>query len=257
MKLAHLTWQDVRDLSRDTLVVIPTGSIEQHGPHLPLVTDTMLATAVAEGAEKNVSDWMLLTPTLWLGASLHHLPFPGTLSASFEGYQQALWDVLESLAGHGFHRFFLVNGHGGNTSVNNITLRKWKHLNPSHTVGNIDYYELIPDDLLKENVRGPSKEIHHACEIETSLMLHVAPKLVRMDVVRDDGLKAEEPVRGVVWNYDEVTEDGPWGYSSLGSAELGALLFESAVEKLTELLVAVASGFSLVGIQELEVEPVP
>ncbi|MES1227054.1 MAG: creatininase family protein [Armatimonadota bacterium] len=255
MKLAHLTWPEIRELSRDTLVVIPTGSIEQHGPHLPLVTDTMLATAVAEGAERNVSDWMLLTPTLWLGASLHHLPFPGTLSASFEGYEKALWDVMESLAGHGFHRFYLVNGHGGNTSINNVTLRKWKHQHPSHTIGHIDYYDLIPDEVLETHVKGPAKSIHHACEIETSLMLHVAPELVRMDEVRNDGLRAEEPVRGIIWNYDEVTEDGPWGYSALGTAELGKICFEAAVEKLTDLLVAIATGFSLVGIEEFDVEP--
>ena len=245
----------MRELSRDTLVVIPTGSIEQHGPHLPLVTDTMLATAVAEGAEQNVSDWMLLTPTVWLGASLHHLPFPGTLSASFEGYQESLWSVLESLAGHGFYRFEVVNGHGGYTAINSVTLRKWKHQHPDHILGHVDYYELIPDELLDEHVRGPEKRIHHACEIETSLMLHIAPELVRMDNSRDDGLRAEAPVTGIVWNYDEVTEDGPWGYSSLGSPDLGKVLFESAVEKLTELLIAVATSFSLVGIQELDAEP--
>lgn len=255
MKLAHLTWQDVRDLSRETLVVIPTGSLEQHGGHLPLITDTLLATAVVDGVEKNIADWMLVTPTVWLGCSLHHLPFPGTVSASFEGYEQAVWDVLTSLAGHGFHRFFLVNGHGGNSSPHDGVLRKWKHQNPSHTVGSVDYYKMFPQDLLDAHVRGPLKTVRHACEIETSLMLHLAPDLVRMELTRDDGLRPESPVQGVVWNYDEVTEDGGFGYPTLATAELGKTLYESAVEKLTELLVAVASGFSLVGIEEQDLEP--
>ena len=254
MKLANLTWQDVRELSRDTLVVIPTGSLEQHGPHLPLVTDTLLVTSVAEAVEQNIADWMLLTPTLWLGASLHHMPFPGTVSASFEGYHQALWDVMDSLAAHGFWRFFLVNGHGGNASPNDVVLRKWKHAHPSHLVGQTAYYGLIPTELLAKHVEGPVGEIHHACEIETSLMLHVAPDRVKMDHARDDGLRAEEPVKGVVWNFDEVTEDGPWGYATLATAEKGAEMFEAAVEQLTELLVAVSSGFSLVGIDEQAVE---
>jgi creatinine amidohydrolase len=255
MKLAHLTWQDVRDVSRETLVVVPTGSMEQHGPHLPLITDSLLVTAVVEGAEKNIADWMLMTPTVWLGCSYHHMPFPGTVSASFEGYEQAVWDLLSSLTEHGFHKIFLVNGHGGNSSPHDVVLRKWKHHNPAHTVGSVDYYKLFPQSLLDQNVRGPLKAVRHACEIETSLMLHLAPELVRLEASRDDGLRPEEPVSGVVWNYDELTEDGGFGYPTLATAELGQVLFESAVEKLTELLVALASGFSLVGIDEREQEP--
>lgn len=254
MKLAHLTWQDIRDLSRETLVVVPTGAMEQHGPHLPLTTDTTLVTAVVEGVERNIADWMLMTPTVWLGCSFHHLPFPGTVSASFEGYEQGIWDILSSLSEHGFYRFFFVNGHGGNSSSHDRVLRRWKHQNPAHTLGSVDYYKLFPQELLDQHVRGPIKAVRHACELETSLMLHVAPDLVRMEMTRDDGLRMEDPVQGLVWNFDELTEDGGFGYPTLATPELGKVLFECAVEKLTELLVAVASGFSLVGIDDLEPE---
>src|SRR5579872_5228377 len=118
MKLAELAWTEVAALDRGIVVLIPTGSLEQHGPHLPLFTDSILVTAVAEAVEGQLNDLVLLTPTLWLGASTHHLPFAGSLSASFESYVLAINAVVDSLSGQGFERFFIINGHGGNTSPN-------------------------------------------------------------------------------------------------------------------------------------------
>src|SRR5579862_8917957 len=101
MILSELTWQDVAALSRDVTILVPTGSLEQHGPHLPLFTDSLIVTAVAEAVEKRLPSQVLVTPTLWLGASGHHLKFPGSLSASFEGYGEAIRSVAESLIPHG------------------------------------------------------------------------------------------------------------------------------------------------------------
>ena len=102
MILSQMTWQEVEAIDREIVVVIPTGSLEQHGPHLPLFTDSLIATAVAEGVEKNLSGQVLLTPTLWLGASGHHLKFAGSLSADFDTYMGAIESVVESLIPHGF-----------------------------------------------------------------------------------------------------------------------------------------------------------
>ena len=104
MKLAELSWPEVDALDRETVFVIPTGSLEQHGPHLPLFTDSILVTAVAEAVEAKLAASMVLTPTLWLGASTHHLAFAGSLSASFEGYVLAIAAVADSLSGQGFRR---------------------------------------------------------------------------------------------------------------------------------------------------------
>ncbi|MCH8979743.1 MAG: creatininase family protein, partial [Armatimonadetes bacterium] len=73
MKLADLTWQDAGQVDREAVVLIPTGSLEQHGPHLPLFTDTLLVTAAAEAIEFRLKDKVLLVPTVWLGCSGHHL----------------------------------------------------------------------------------------------------------------------------------------------------------------------------------------
>lgn len=246
MKLAHATWPEVDAFTRDAWVLIPTGSCEQHGAHLPFITDTLIATAVAEGAEKLLSDLVLLTPTLWLGASGHHLPFTGSLSASMGGYQEALQNVVESLTRHGFWRFFVINGHGGNTSLNDVALRELKEASPELMIGGRSYSSLI-DDVIAATMEGPVKTMRHACEAETSLMLHLAPELVRFDHTRVDGLKPTQ--EGLIHLFDEITENGSWGHSRLGTAEKGRVLFEAAVERLVALLRGFSTDYQLIGIE--------
>lgn len=246
MKLAELTWQDVEALSREVVVLIPTGSLEQHGPHLPLFTDSILATAAAEGVESRLSDKVLLTPTLWLGASGHHLAFPGSLSNGFEAYMGAIEGVVESLWPHGFRKFYVLNGHGGNTEPNGMVLRTLKARYPTGVFGHSGYFAFIPQSEL-DAMRGPIKGIRHACEAEASLMLHVRPDLVRKDRLRDDGLVPEPEVKGVVHHFDEITEQGSFGNATLADARLGERLLAAAIEGATAEIRAIADGYVLRG----------
>ena len=103
MRFAEMTAPEIRAIDRGSaLVVAPIAACEQHGPHLPVITDTILATAVAEGVERALADRVLLLPTLWLGASDHHLPFGGTLTASLPAYEQILVELLTPLLEDGF-----------------------------------------------------------------------------------------------------------------------------------------------------------
>ena len=242
MKLADLTWPEVDALPRQVVVLIPTGSLEQHGPHLPLFTDTILATAAAEAVEKRLSNQVLLTPTLWLGASGHHLKFPGSLSASFETYMGGVSDVVESFLPHGFERFFVLNGHGGNSEPNGIALRKLKAKYPNFWFGHSGYYTFA-EEMAADLLEGPVKRIQHACEADTSLMLHVRPDLVRMDKIRDDGLSPEPPVQGMVSHFDEISEQGSLGYATYASKEKGRLIFEAAVHGACANLEAIYNGY--------------
>lgn len=243
MKLAELTWPEVGTLAGDGVVVlIPTGSLEQHGPHLPLFTDSILATAVAEAVERQLQSTVLLTPTLWLGASGHHLKFPGTLSASFDTYMGAVQDVIQSLIPHRFRKFFIVNGHGGNSEPNGVALRGLKAKFPEVLLGHSGYYTFA-DKVSAETMTGPLKGIRHACEAEASLMLHVRPDLVQLDKLRDDGLEAEPPVTGMIHHFDEITEQGSFGYATYATAEKGKVLFDTAVEGLTRNIVALSEGY--------------
>lgn len=246
MKLAHLTWPEVEALDRNIVVVVPTGSLEQHGRHLPLFTDSIMATAVGEGVESVVPEKCLLTPTLWLGASGHHLKFPGTLSASFSCYMGAIESVCESLIPHGFTKFFIVNGHGGNSEPNGVVMRTLKARYPNLTFGHSGYYGPIASDVAAV-LEGPAKEIRHACEAEVSLMLHVRPDLVRMDKLRDDGLFPDPPVFGMIHHFDEITQDGSLGYATLGSASKGKIMFEAAVTAMCEQISRLFDGYVLKG----------
>lgn len=244
MKLANLTWPEVGALSREMVVIIPTGSNEQHGPHLPLHTDSILATAVSEALEAKIESKALLTPTLWLGASSHHLAFPGTLSNSMVGYGEALKAVVESLHRHGFWKFYVINGHGGNTSLNDIALRELKEAHPNLLLGHSGYFAYCAD-LCAELLEGPVKMIQHSCEAEVSLMMHVRPDLVRADRLRDDGLTI--PVPGMVHFFDEVTEEGSRGYATKATAEKGKKLFEKAVDGLVDAISLLHTGYKLGG----------
>lgn len=247
MKLAGMTWQEAAAASRESVVLVPTGSLEQHGPHLPLFTDSLLVTAVAETVEARLPGQVLLVPTVWLGCSAHHLPFAGSLTASFEGYMDTLQNVLEALVAHGFTKFFVINGHGGNTEPNGIVCRRLKAEYPELTFGHSGYFAYIPDEVLQRSMKGPVKKIQHACEAEASLMLHLHPGLVRKDKLRDDGLKPDPDVRGLTFQFDEVTEEGSFGYATLATAEEGRTLFEAAVEGVARELAALAEGFVLKG----------
>ena len=246
MKLAHMTWQEVDALARDVVVVIPTGSLEQHGPHLPLFTDSILVTAVAEAVEAAISDNVLLTPTHWLGASAHHLAFAGSLTASFPTYMGAIDNVVESLAQHAFKRFYVLNGHGGNEAPNNMVLRELKSKHPNLTFACTGYYTFA-DAESAETLTGPTKSIQHACEAEASLMMHVKPELVRKEQLRDDGLSPQPTIKGLITHFDEITEEGSLGYATYASPAKGKRLFDACVAGATENILNMANGHVFVG----------
>lgn len=246
MKLAQATWRDVEAFDRSAVVVVPTGSHEQHGPHLPLATDAILATAVAEGVEALLSDKVVLTPTLWLGASGHHMAFPGTITASFDAYDAALRSVVDSMMAHGFSKFFVLNGHGGNNEPNGVALRKLKAEHPSATFAHSGYFALIKQEVA-QILTGPLKEMRHACEAEASLMLHVRPEWVRVDKLRDDGLRTEPPVTTAIHHFDQSTEEGSFGYATFATADKGRRMFELAVAAVRREVETLCDGYVLVG----------
>ncbi|MFM9874709.1 MAG: creatininase family protein [Fimbriimonadaceae bacterium] len=249
MKLNELTWQDVNALDRvRTVVIIPMGAVEQHGPHLPLGTDTFLASAAAGEIAAIAADVSLLTPCMWLGASLHHTPFPGTLSHSFEGFHENIRQIVNSLADHNFIKFMAINGHGGNIESMKIVFRDLRHKRPNLQLAATNYFDFIEPALLQK-MKGPIKGIRHACEAEVSLMLHKHPNLVRKDRLRDDGLASNPEILGLISNFDEITEEGSFGYATLATPELGAKLWESIIKNGAKAVQTFSEGYSYVGIE--------
>jgi creatinine amidohydrolase len=241
MIFAEMTAPEIRAVDRaTTLIVAPIAACEQHGPHLPVITDTILATAVAEGVERDSTDRVLLLPTLWLGASDHHLPFGGTLTAGLPAYEQILFELLSPLLDDGFRRFLVLNGHGGNIDPLRVALRRLDRVYPRAILTGAAYWDLASREIAGL-CEGPLREVGHACEVETSLMLHLRPDLVRRPLIRDDPSETPAAFAGLTWarDFGRRTDHGVVGYPQLADADRGGRMLAEIVGRVGEVARAV------------------
>jgi creatinine amidohydrolase len=177
----ELTAEDLRaKAAADAVVILPVASMERHGPHLPVGVDTILCEGVCKGgAEKVATDVpVVVAPTLWCGMAEHHMAFGGTFTFDIPTYRAVLLAFLTSLERHGFKRVFIVNGHGGNIAALNAFLPDFAR-ETSLKVRAATYFDLAKADLAP--VLEDQKQVHHACEVETSLMIVLAPDTVKAD----------------------------------------------------------------------------
>ncbi|HEY7551788.1 MAG TPA: creatininase family protein [Hyphomicrobiaceae bacterium] len=177
----ELTAEDLRaKAAADAIVVLPVASMEQHGPHLPVGVDTILCEGVCRaGAERVAADVsVVVAPTLWCGMAEHHMAFGGTFTFDIPTYRAVLLALLKSLERHGFKRVFIVNGHGGNRAALNAFLPDFAR-ETGVQVRAATYFDLAKSDLAP--VLEDQKQVHHACEVETSLMMVLAPDTVKPD----------------------------------------------------------------------------
>src|SRR3954454_18834615 len=184
MQLTDLKWPDIEALSRDTPVVIPIAALEQHGRHMPLFTDSLLLGEVIRRVSERLSGGVLFTPLFWLGNSEHHLDFPGTMTAAPRVYLDVLKDMVENFLVHGFRRLVFINGHGGNIVPAQQALFEWKQEHRTRRdllLLSLTYWDAAgsPPDSIPGLVQ---KQMGHACEWETSMVLRLDPHLVVGDV---------------------------------------------------------------------------
>lgn len=179
--LQENTWEEVAQRREEAkgVVLIPVGSTEQHGPHLPVGADTMVAIALAEDAAQQTG--VLIAPPLWIGWSPHHLVLPGTISARAEVLIELLYDVILSLNRHGFRGFVVINGH----RIVNIP---WMQIAAERAQRELGVRVMIfdPAYMSREIVDGLGfGSVGHAEEIESSHMWYRYPHLVKMDKAAD------------------------------------------------------------------------
>lgn len=232
MRFAELTAPEIRAIDRErTLVIAPIAACEQHSRHLPVFTDSILVGSVADGLEAARADRVLLLPVLWLGASDHHLPFGGTLTASLPVYEDMLVELLTPLLKDGFRRILLLNGHGGNIDPLRVALRRLDSAFPAAVLAGAAYWELAEAEIAVL-CAGPRKSVGHACEVETSMMLHLRPDLVRADRIADD--PSPDAVPGLFWARDFArrTDHGAVGYPERATAETGRRLMDAIVGRV-------------------------
>jgi creatinine amidohydrolase len=244
MKFAEMTAPELNAIPRDSVLVLaPIAACEQHSRHLPTITDTLLVTAVAEGVESRLPGQVVLLPTLWLGASSHHLRLGGTLSAEVDTHVAMLCDLLTSLLENDYQRALLLNGHGGNIDTMHIALRRVQPRYPERLLVAATYWELAEKELAAL-AEGGRKSMGHACELETAMVMALRPDLVRVGEILDDPPTEEELLRGVYTAQDmkQLTDHGAVGYPEAARAEKGRAFLDAAILRTTEVVQALLAS---------------
>ncbi len=186
MKYGDGCWVDIEQSDKNKVVVIPLGSMEQHGHHSPLLTDTYLVTAVAERVERELREETYFLPTLWLGASDHHLDLPGTTSVPNHVYTLVIKNIVRSISRAGFRRIFFLNGHGGNVIPGTQAITELANESDEYNelwMALASYWSVASPVMAAENHGMQTQQLTHACEYETSMMLWLHGEIMRMDRV--------------------------------------------------------------------------
>lgn len=230
-----------------SIVIVPVGSVEQHGDHLPVSTDTILVDAAAHEGADRVSDDVpiIVTPPVWSGLSSHHLSFGGTLTLDFETMLQMLESIGQSALENGFDGILLLNGHGGNMSLLSTAINKIGEKHPEIEVSGLSYFYLVA--LVIEEIRDSDPGgMMHGGELETSLMLYLRPDLVnedemtavyserKYDLLLED-LFGSGPL-GTYSTFADHTETGVMGDPTLASEEKGEEIFTHIGTEMESLL---------------------
>ncbi len=228
-QLVQLTWPEAGKAIKACLVaLLPVGSVEQHGPHLPLATDSMIAQAIAVRLVEDPR-WLLL-PSLSLGVSHEHGQFWGTLTVSAEELRGLALATIHSAAAHGITRFVLVNGHGTNCAALDDAARVLRSDGLPTYVFN--WWQAIAPTLASLSLRP----VDHAGPVETSLMLAIDPRHVRSDRFQEAGQTDEwgAYVDGVQVEFDAVrfSAKGNIGDPRSADAATGQVLLHDAVAAL-------------------------
>ncbi len=240
MKFYEMTYPQLQQVPRaSTVVLAPIAACEQHSRHLPTYTDTLLVTGVADGVEQRLPREVLQLPTLWFGASHHHLRFGGTLSAEVDTHIQMLCDLLVPLLDDGYQRILVLNGHGGNIDTMQVALRRLQPRYRDRLVTAASYWDLAEKELAAL-AEGPRKTMGHACEFETSMMLALRPDLVRREDIQDDPPDDDPALRGLYVAEDmwQRTDHGAVGYPQRATAEKGRAFLTAAVDRTVEVVQA-------------------
>lgn len=239
---ARLKAHELRRLAgQNAVVILPIASIEQHGPHLPVMTDTRLGHEVAvRAAEKAYSDRpTVVTPVVWSGLSEHHMPFGGTLILSHDTFRRVVRDLVEALVRHGFRDILISNSHGGNIVAMHQICDELATQTPATLVATT--YPTEMGEAIGEILEDQAG-MQHACEAETSMMLACEPDLVDTSNLAALGTTGEEHFlragqASYRWRpFAAKTGDGVAGRPARATAEKGEALFEAAAAALAALI---------------------
>lgn len=245
-------WQDLtsEDFSgldpESTVAVMPLGAIEQHGPHLPVSTDSVIAEEMAKRALQKLSDDIpaLLMPTQAVGKSNEHLSFAGTLTLTAKTLIDLWYEVAEGVRRAGLNKILFINAHGGQPQVMEIVARELRVKQQILAVSSNWWNMGLPEGLI-----GAEELRHgiHGGTVETSIMLHLRPELVKMDKaanfvpVLPETEAANERLRylggvGIGWQAQDLHPLGVAGDASAATPEIGEAIVTHVSGALAQLI---------------------
>ncbi|MWV39787.1 creatininase family protein [Natrialba sp. INN-245] len=238
MLLEEVTTEDAEEAFQSGKVaVLPIGSIEQHGPALPLCTDIITAETVARGVSDR-SDTVVL-PTIPVGVSPHHIQFYGTLSVSDDTLKRYIEDVLKSVIEHGIEKFIIINGHGGNMNAIESVAQEFYRAESAFVIpwNWWDGISTPPTELFDDDVKIPG----HAGAVEGSMIANISPQLIdesklnKAVETKGDRSRFDHPdFRG--FDLADFTDNGVHGDPRRTSAEAGKILCEESIMSLENLI---------------------
>ncbi|MCX6381338.1 MAG: creatininase family protein [Armatimonadetes bacterium] len=246
----ELTWQGINEaVLAKKVVLLPIGSTEQHGYHLPLDVDNFLARSACIAAAKRLPRETLIMPTIPYGYNEHALDFPGTIHVTYEHFIEYCLDVCKSVAHAGFERIIIIDGHGSNEHLCEFIARR-ATLETSSMVASTIWTNLAIEafESVRESGHGGAA---HACELETSAYLYLDPAKVQMDKAEDHygGAAGKQgskflhvdlgrgwgPMKLIRWT-SSATPNGVSGAPTLATAEKGRAIVEGAGANLAEFI---------------------
>jgi creatinine amidohydrolase len=249
---AKLSWPQVNEAaSAGKVALLPVATYEDHGLHLPIDTDVLIADAVCQRTAELVPDDLVLLPCIPFGYSPHHIDGPGTLTIRWDTFIEYVRQVTNSLAYHGFRKILMLNGHGSNRPVLDMAARLTVVDNPDVQCGMLSWWDMLS---VKAAVAGfrESEWTGHACELETSVYLAVDPGNVDMSKAQADinprmsrhfwsDLVDHRPegygTKVFMTDYwSTVSATGTWGDPTVATAEKGEKILRAASQELAEIV---------------------
>jgi creatinine amidohydrolase len=215
---------------------MPVASCEQHSLHLPVFTDTMIATEITRRVHERCPDDVLVLPTQWLGYSQHHIRYPGTLTAGSETHLALMMDIVESIVRHGFKNILIVNSHGGNGANVSVLLQRLMERYGDEDVRFFSRWAWASNEKLNEIRELGNIGSGHSGETETSMILALRPELVKTDRLDPDGDRDQPHVPGLATyrRFDQRTKHGGVGDPRPATAEKGERMLDASADEIAE-----------------------
>jgi creatinine amidohydrolase len=227
MRWEELSVAEIETLDREaTVLLLPLGSVEQHGRHLPVGTDSILAAAVSREAAKLIPRRVVVLPPPWYGLSQHHMRFAGTVTLRAETMMGLVEDIAQSVVAHGFRRLVLVNGHGGNAGLVDVVSAKLGHQYYGRArVAGLTYFQLARETAMMQYVRPDLVDMKRA----TVTYPNTGSAYVSTDLLIGSRVRTYN-------DFGDLSESGILGDPSLASPEAGARFHEAVVEELVRFI---------------------